>query len=193
MQRFERHQSDYASLIYYVTEYNLTYFNFRYMVNVGWYLKWKLTQINFDMRIIMFAIVSSNRWLSLPLITQYLTQSHYPNTEATSLCLILKCRVSDMVATSSDKFKCCKSMLWLSPNSNPLPSAHEAGALTLGSKLSFVQTSVGLGKRRLQKLKDSPNTYSRNEEQPFIKSGETSFSMEQEVESLVPVSNDWLY
>ena len=30
-------------------------------------------------------------------------------------------------------------------------------------------------------------------EQPYVKSGETSFSVEQEVESLTPVSNDQLY
>ena len=31
------------------------------------------------------------------------------------------------------------------------------------------------------------------EEQPYIKSGETTFSMEEEVESLVPPSNNYLY
>ena len=42
-------------------------------------------------------------------------------------------------------------------------------------------------------IKDSSCTCSTGEEQPYIKSGENSFSMEQEVEYLVPVSNDWLY
>ena len=35
-------------------------------------------------------------------------------------------------------------------------------------------------------------THSTREEQPYIKSGETNFSMEQEVESLIPVSNGYL-
>ena len=34
---------------------------------------------------------------------------------------------------------------------------------------------------------------SRSEEQRYIKSEESTFSLEQEVESIVPVSNDYLY
>ena len=42
-------------------------------------------------------------------------------------------------------------------------------------------------------IKDSPRIYSRGEEQPYIKSGENTLSMEQEVESLMPASNGYLY
>ena len=37
------------------------------------------------------------------------------------------------------------------------------------------------------------HTTQYGEEQPYIKSGETRFSMDKEVEPLVPVSNDYLY
>ena len=40
-------------------------------------------------------------------------------------------------------------------------------------------------------IKDSPHICSRVERQPCLNIGEYSFSMEQEVESLVPVSNDY--
>ena len=41
-------------------------------------------------------------------------------------------------------------------------------------------------------MKDSPRTCSRGEEQPNVKSGETGVNLEQEVESLIPVSTGYL-
>ena len=42
-------------------------------------------------------------------------------------------------------------------------------------------------------IKDSPLSCSRGEKQPYIKSGKPSFCMEQEVESLILVSNGYFY
>ena len=42
-------------------------------------------------------------------------------------------------------------------------------------------------------IRCSPRTCSTGQEQLYIKSAETSFSMEQEVESLIRVSNGYLY
>ena len=38
-----------------------------------------------------------------------------------------------------------------------------------------------------------PHTYNKGQEQPYIKSGENIFTMEEEVESLVPPSNGYHY
>ena len=42
-------------------------------------------------------------------------------------------------------------------------------------------------------VKDSPSTGSRDERQPSVNSGKNSFSMDQEVDFLVPESNGYFY
>ena len=41
--------------------------------------------------------------------------------------------------------------------------------------------------------KDSPRTCSKGEQQPSLNTGESSFNMEEKVESLPSTSNDYLY
>ena len=60
----------------------------------------------------------------------------------------------------------------------------------------LISVKIGVLTHRISIVRDRSNIHpyqSMGEEQPYVKSGETRFRMEEEVESLVPPSNGYHY